>query len=481
MSSAEKQEKRLFSEPNTSVSSEGIFDSQSNQNLVEAIVCQNSDSVMSGMFECVNHSSVAESDFVMYGDNSNPNSVTSDLVHSTNDKSVGESDFVCPDCFQSFKNKYNLKYHVYKFHNNTTLIESLKSQCANDGNVAESNFVCPDCLKTFKNRYNLKRHVNKVYSNNTKLIESLKNRSLSYKCEDCHLKFSDLKNLKCHQNKVHTSKINQNGNYVCLVCHGNFEKREIIFHFKNAHDIDMDHTELELNSFNDFLAWKAEIENNTKSKFISYCTKHINIHGAKYYYFRCHRSGNFMSESKGLHHLKNLGSNKINTYCPAALKVTEHTNGKCIVSYQKVHVGHQNDLGHLFLTAEERKNIASKIAAKIPLDNILDEIRNSISDAGLERVHLLTKKDLPNIEKSFNLSSNSVKHENDGVSVDMWVREMPNSENPCILFYKTQGSTCTQYLFLKENDFVLIIMTEAQGEILKKFSSDCICIDGTHG
>ncbi|GFU26626.1 hypothetical protein NPIL_138751 [Nephila pilipes] len=154
MSSAEKQEKRLFSEPNTSVSSEGIFDSQSNQNLVEAIVCQNSDSVMSGMFECVNHSSVAESDFVMcgdnsnpdsvmsdvvpcsngfsvaesdyfmYGDNSNPNSVTSDIIHSTNDKSVGESDFVCPDCFQSFKYKYNLKRHVHKFHNNNILIES---------------------------------------------------------------------------------------------------------------------------------------------------------------------------------------------------------------------------------------------------------------------------------------------------------------------------------------------------------------------
>ncbi|GFU37169.1 uncharacterized protein NPIL_136361 [Nephila pilipes] len=343
---------------------------------------------MSGMFECVNHSSVAESDFVMYGDNSNPNSVTSDLVHSTNDKSVGESDFVCPDCFQSFKNKYNLKYHVYKFHNNTTLIESLKSQCANDGNVAESNFVCPDCLKTFKNRYNLKRHVNKVHSNNTELIESLKNRSLSYKCEDCHLKFSDLKNFKCHQNKVHTSKINQNDAI-----------------------------------FQEILCRKVKV----------------------------------------LRHLKILGSNKINAYCPAALKVTEHTDGKCIVSYQKVHVGPQNDLGHLFLTAQERKNIASKIAAKIHLDNILDEIRNSISDAGLERVHLLTKKDLHNIEKSFNLSSNSVKLENDGVSMDMWVREMQNSENPCILFYKTQGSTCTQYLFLKENDFVLINMTEAQG------------------
>ncbi|GFQ66803.1 uncharacterized protein TNCT_611881 [Trichonephila clavata] len=267
------------------------------------------------------------------------------------------------------------------------------------------------------------------------------------------------------------------GNYTCPLCYGKFEKQEIIFHFKNAHDIDMNHIELEFNSFNDYLAWKAEIENRTKSKFVSYGSKHINTHGVKCYYFRCHRSGNFVSDSKGLRYLKILGSNKINAYCPPALKVTQHTDGKCVVSYQNVHIGHQNDIGHLFLTAGERKIIASKIAAKIPLD----EIRNSISDAGLERAHLLTKKDLHNIEKSFNLSSNAVKHENDGVSVDMWVREMQNSENPCILFYKTQGSSCIQHPFLKENYFVLIIMTEAQGEILKKFSSDCVCIDGTHG
>ncbi|GFS79495.1 hypothetical protein NPIL_172071 [Nephila pilipes] len=38
--------KWLFSEQNTSVSSEGIFDSQPDQNVVEAIVCQDSDSVI---------------------------------------------------------------------------------------------------------------------------------------------------------------------------------------------------------------------------------------------------------------------------------------------------------------------------------------------------------------------------------------------------------------------------------------------------
>ena len=35
--------------------------------------------------------------------------------------------------------------------------------------------------------------------------------------------------------------------------------------------------------------------------------------------------------------------------------------------------------------------------------------------------------------------------------------------------------------FLNVNNFVLIIMTEVQGKTLKKFGTDCICIDGTHG
>ncbi|GFV35550.1 MULE domain-containing protein [Trichonephila clavipes] len=168
--------------------------------------------------------------------------------------------------------------------------------------------------------------------------------------------------------------------------------------------------------------------------------------------FLCHRSGNFVSDSKGLRHLKILGSNKINAYCPAALKVIQHTNGKCVVSYQKIHIGHQNDIGHLFLTADERKIIASKIAAKIPLDNILDEIRNSISDAGLERVHLLTKKHLHNIEKSFHLSSHSVKHENDVVCElhfsDDAIRRYTEGGNILGMAYNREQAATSAYVFM---------------------------------
>ncbi|GFS31534.1 hypothetical protein NPIL_618981 [Nephila pilipes] len=75
--SAQNREKRLFSETNTSVFSEGIFDSESNQNLVGATVCENPDYVINGMVDYVNDFSADESDFVMCDDSSSPDCVVS--------------------------------------------------------------------------------------------------------------------------------------------------------------------------------------------------------------------------------------------------------------------------------------------------------------------------------------------------------------------------------------------------------------------
>lgn len=53
--------------------------------------------------------------------------------------------------------------------------------------------------------------------------------------------------------------------------------------------------------------------------------------------------------------------------------------------------------------------------------------------------------------------------------------------NGCVLFYKGQGVDSIKYKELKKDDFVLIIMNSGQEEVLKKYSSDCVCLDATHG
>ncbi|GFX59868.1 MULE domain-containing protein [Trichonephila clavipes] len=112
----------------------------------------------------------------------------------------------------------------------------------------------------------------------------------------------------------------------------------------------------------------------TKSKFIVKRGATSLKNGKKH--FVCHRSGVYISKGKGLRHLKTQGSNKIDGYCPAEIKVFVSETGACSIKFCKTHLGHRNDIGHQRLTDFERQHIATKIASKIPFD----EIRNSVTD-----------------------------------------------------------------------------------------------------
>ncbi|KAJ8930932.1 hypothetical protein NQ314_016231 [Rhamnusium bicolor] len=50
-----------------------------------------------------------------------------------------------------------------------------------------------------------------------------------------------------------------------------------------------------------------------------------------------------------------------------------------------------------------------------------------------------------------------------------------------MIYFKRQGDLDGDYRELLENDFLLVIMNDGQLEALKKYGSDCLCIDGTHG
>nr|XP_042897148.1 uncharacterized protein LOC122269213 [Parasteatoda tepidariorum] len=143
--------------------------------------------------------------------------------------------------------------------------------------------------------------------------------------------------------------------------------------------------------------------------------------GTEKHSFDCHRSGHFISKSKGIRCMKAQGSKKINAYCPSNMQVEVSPDGSRSVQYLRKHVGHTNDLCHLFLTNEERKHLALKMASKIPLQTILDEVRDDTCATGLQRIDLVTNQDLLNIEKSFNLGTSHVYHEDDAVSVQAWV------------------------------------------------------------
>ncbi|XP_072375185.1 uncharacterized protein [Diabrotica undecimpunctata] len=132
------------------------------------------------------------------------------------------------------------------------------------------------------------------------------------------------------------------------------------------------------------------------------------------------------------------------------------------------------------LSIQEKEQIAKKIAQKIPFNNILDEIRDSVVNSNLKRIHLTTRKDLFNIEHAYQLAHPPTWHKNDAISIEAWVNSM-KEQGECVLFYKPQGVFYEDYPQFKNEDFILIVMTPSQIEILKKFGGNIICLDGTHG
>lgn len=175
-----------------------------------------------------------------------------------------------------------------------------------------------------------------------------------------------------------------------------------------------------------------------------------------------------------------MGTCKINGFCPASINVK--IQKKCIhVQFLPVHIGHKNELKHIRLTSEDRRAIATQLVGKAPHEEILKGIRSSLTNCDLQRIHLINKKDILNIEKSFNLQEEAVKHPFDPVSIEIWVRSLKASNDTALLKYKPQGVTSVEFSGINKDDFLLIYMTEAQKILFQKFGHDTVCIDGTHG
>lgn len=297
-------------------------------------------------------------------------------------------------------------------------------------------------------------------------------------CNECHKKFSHLNNLKIHE-KIHLKNTNSARLLECSLCqYKDPSEANILHHFDICHNIKIQSQNHTFKSELDFQKWKTDLEKKNSLSY-RYTQCYETSEGAKKTIYICHRSGYYVKKGKGIRHLKIQGSKKIGGLCPSKLRVSVFKNGSCEVNFIETHVGHDHLLGHLNITDIERNQIATKIAAKIPLTCILDEIRDSITNNKLERMHLLTRKDLHNIAQLFNLNNEGIRHKNEVVSIESWIQEVQDSE--IILFYKPQGELCDEFPYVKKDDIILIIMHPGQLEVLQQFSEDVICIDATHG
>lgn len=177
--------------------------------------------------------------------------------------------------------------------------------------------------------------------------------------------------------------------------------------------------------------------------------------------------------------MKWLQTYKTGQVCPAGMTMT-NIDGHITVEFRRTHVGHTHALNIKFLrlSKEERDELADRINSGVTIERILDDIKKSVTAGeSVNHLHAVDKRYLHNIVRGYNLDRNIV-HTNDAFSIDKWVHEqMLLKEMSPIAYFKMQG--CEKGPLLKE-DFMIVIMTPYQKDILAKYATDRVCVDRIH-
>lgn len=330
--------------------------------------------------------------------------------------------------------------------------------------------ICDICEKIFNRQQNLNRHKLLVHKIKERNIITYAYDVFSNKClEGCEISFKFVDDLRNH--------------------------------LKLKHNFEMLCEELNFNSENEFNTFFSNLVKTENAEYtISHGPKLRKTENFSYEkrYYNCNRSGVHKKPPlEGRKRaLKTQGNCKINKSCTSQIVVTKNieTDSYSVVFF-KTHYGHALQLEHLRVPLEDRKNIAVKLAAGVSTTKLLDSYRDNITGLiydlnfsikitmflfsflgeKLERKNLITRRDVINIKNAFNISiADGVRHADDAKSVDLWV----NSEQQDVIYYKKQS---TGHRLLKDEDFCLIIMTNSQQVMLKKFGQNIIAIDSTHG
>ena len=239
---------------------------------------------------------------------------------------------------------------------------------------------------------------------------------------------------------------------------GEGDKENILIQYKTLH------------SYEAFSEWKAQEERLTQSSFVQRTgTKRSTITEVTYFYYN--RQGMYSPQGLG----KRMTTCKLGKPCTAYIKCTKYVKTNSVsIEYCTVH-SHETEIRHLRITDDLRQSIAAKLQMGIPIDKILDDVRDNVwSTKGRE--HLISKQDIRNIGTCYSIDGVQ-RHTNDAVSVQAWVEELQNCDYNPVLLYKMQGVEDDAF---ERDDFVLSIQTKFQYEILKKFGKITVCIDSTH-
>lgn len=317
-------------------------------------------------------------------------------------------------------------------------------------------------------------------------------------CSQCKLTFSSFITLKKHQANNHNKKQNKGKSYQCMAssCPLYFRTLEqLVEHEIVAHGANIEIEELSFQNKDDFCKFKEQEEMNTNTRFVMRNKVQENKKKEKVYSLECHRNGCIRSHKNRGYQMKfsrkNIkGSCQLNSICPARFSVREKEDGKICVKYIKSHTHSLSFENSKFLPIPEgiKTEILGMLSLKIPINNIIDKIRERFSDRdhrdNLEDIkyyNLIDRRTIHNLKKKL-ADPSVIQHSNDAISTFLKVEMLKREKFNPVLLFKQQDVENDPSLTpgLTREDFLLVLMTKQQLEIYRKFANRIVCMDSTH-
>ena len=207
----------------------------------------------------------------------------------------------------------------------------------------------------------------------------------------------------------------------------------------------------------EFKEWQKE-EQFSKNVSFSFARSKSQTNGSLIKYFDCNRSGKHLRQQKLRNRekqLKSQGSCRSGFHCPARIRFELTKDKKVIVDYVFTHIGHSCEAEHVRIDDEHREIIRADLERGVNPTTIWRNIRKDYTPTKTIRPHnLLTKQDVRNILKKFDLDKPGQMHSSDPLSVDLFVDESRMSNNVIVTSYKRQGEVNIEFPGLGKDEFL---------------------------
>ncbi|CAG9860261.1 unnamed protein product [Phyllotreta striolata] len=237
-------------------------------------------------------------------------------------------------------------------------------------------------------------------------------------CDICDKTYQRISNVNKHKKSVHgvllPSEDSYDFNSSCFRCLEGckiaFKNHiSLVLHLQNVHNIDTNVRTLEFKNLRDFELWKG-IEEKTKN--VRYTkttgTYFCHLRQLKKIYYQCYRSGGIKKPKASVDNdrkrkPKKVGSIKVGNHCTSRIVLTKDLESdSCVATYYETHYGHDNDIKHLRLSDELRKDIANLLLdgkSTKEIFSVLKEHEQGIQQRDLQ----LSTKDIYNIKRAYKI------------------------------------------------------------------------------